>query len=146
MKTPLENIAEWFNTLPVTYRQAVAVEVATLMPGMEPNISNPFYHRQFIARISEPQSDKMKEAGLVISLKALIGNIIATRTRENEDWEKAEKELKEAAELTGSCSLAEHAYQKQIQYRQWTAIRESWQAMASQALSDEALRQWCKTL
>lgn len=113
---------------------------------MEPNISNPFYHRQFIARISEPQSDKMKEAGLVISLKALIGNIIATRTRENEDWEKAEKELKEAAELTGSCSLAEHAYQKQIQYRQWTAIRESWQAMASQALSDEALRQWRKTL
>lgn len=33
MKTPLENIAEWFNALPVTYRQAVAVEVATLMPG-----------------------------------------------------------------------------------------------------------------
>ncbi len=146
MKTPLENIAEWFNALPVTYRQAVAVEVATLMPGMEPNISNPFYHRQFIARISEPQSDKMKEAGLVISLKALIGNIIATRTRENEDLEKAEKDMQEAAELTGSWSLAEHAYQKQIQYRQWTAIRESWQAMASQALSDEALRQWRKTL
>ncbi len=133
MKTPLENIVEWFNALPVTYRQAVAVEVATMMPGMQPNISNPFYYKQFIAKISEPQSDEMKEAELVISLKALIEDIITTRTKENEEWEKQEKELKEAAELTGSCSLAEHAYHKQIQYRQWKAIRESWQAMVSQA-------------
>ena len=50
MKTPLENIVEWFNALPVSYRQAVAVEVASMMPGMEPNISNPFYHKQFIAK------------------------------------------------------------------------------------------------
>lgn len=54
MKTPLENIVEWFNALPVSYRQAVAVEVASMMPGMEPNISNPFYHKQFIAKISDP--------------------------------------------------------------------------------------------
>lgn len=145
MKTPLENIVEWFGALPVSYRQAVALEVAIMMPGMEPNISNPFYHRKFIAGISEPQADRMKEAGLVISLKALIEDIIATRTKENENWEHMEKELKEAAELTGSCSLAEHAYQKQIQYKQWTAIRESWEAMATQALSQQALSNWRKT-
>ena len=85
MKTPLENIVEWFNALPVSYRQAVAVEVASMMPGMEPNISNPFYHKQFIAKISEPQPDRMKEEGLVVSLKALIEDIITVRTNETEN-------------------------------------------------------------
>ena len=146
MNTPLENIVEWFNALPVSYRQAVAVEVASMMPGMEPNISNPFYHKQFIAKISEPQPDRMKEEGLVVSLKALIEDIITVRTKENENWEQMEKELKEAAELTGSCSLAEHAYQKQIQYKQWTAIRESWKAMAAQSLTYQALCLWRKAL
>ena len=146
MKTPLENIVEWFNALPAPYRQAVALEVAAMMPGMEPNIGNPFYHKEFIARISEPCSDKMKEAGLVVVLKALIEDIITTRTKENEGWEKEEKELKEMAELTGSCSLAEHAYQRQIQHKQWTAIRESWKTMAAQSLTYQALCLWRKTL
>lgn len=144
MKTPLENIVEWFNALPVTYRQAVALEVAAMMPGMEPNFCNPFYHKEFIARISEPQPDRMKEAGLVVSLKALIEDIITTRTKENEGWEKMEAELKEMAELTGSCSLAEQAFQKQSQYKQWTAIRESWKTMAAQSLSYQALCHWRK--
>lgn len=138
MKSSLENIIDWFNALPVTYRQAVAVEVAAMMPGMTPNISNPFYHRQFIAAIAEPQPDKSKEAGYLVCLKALIENIIATRTKENEGWETMQKELKEMAEITGSCSYAEDAYSKQIQYKQWAAIRESWEVMVAQSLAGEA--------
>lgn len=146
MKSPLENIIDWFGGLPVTYRQAVAVEVAAMMPEMTPNFSNPFYHRQFIEKISQPQADKSKEIGLVICLKALIEDIITTRTKENEGWETMQRELKASAELTGSCSDAEAAYSREIQHKQWTAIRETWKTMAAQSLTYQALCLWRKAL
>lgn len=145
MKTPLENIVEWFNALPVSYRQAVAVEVASMMPGMEPNISNPFYHKRSSPKSVNPARQDERR-GACRFPESPVEDIITVRTKENENWEQMEKELKEAAELTGSCPLPEHAYQKQIQYKQWTAIRESWKAMAAQSLTYQALCLWRKAL
>lgn len=146
MKSPLENIIDWFNALPVTYRQAVAVEVAAMMPGMNPNFSNPFYHRQFIAQISEKQTDKLKEAGLVICLKALLEDVISTHLGVDEDWDTRQKELKEMAEITGSCSIAEEAFLQQAQHKQWSVISETWKAMSRQSLNDQTMGLWRKNL
>ena len=130
MKTPLENILDWLNALPVTYRQAVALEVAAMLPDMEPNFCNPFYHREFIAKITQPLPEKEGEAKRVATLKNLIAHIIAAKTKENEEWETMQASVKEMAEVTGSCSLAEQAFLQQSQYKQWTFIRETWETMA----------------
>lgn len=142
MKSPLENIIDWFGALPVTYRQAVALEVAAMMPDMKSKFSNPFFHKEFMAKISQPQADKSKEIGLVICLKALIEDIISIHTKECEDWDTMQKELKEMAQLTGSCSIAEEAFHKESQHKQWTVIRETWEAMAGESLTSQAFSLW----
>ena len=143
MTTPYDSFIEWFGRLPLKYRQDLASEIASLLPGMDVNP----YHRKFLDDFSA-QLDTIRkkgfreEYGLILCLKTLTDHIVTEKNKDNSGWEKEKAELDEMVKMTGSCSMATHASELAMQYSQWKAIGEMWQELANGPLTPQAIENW----
>ncbi|EEO27468.1 hypothetical protein OFAG_00621 [Oxalobacter formigenes HOxBLS] len=143
MTTPFDAFIDWFGKLPLKYRQDLASEVASLLPGIEVNP----YHRKFLDDFSG-QLDRIRkkghreEYGLLLCIRAVIDRIVESKNRENEGWEKEKEALDELAKITGSCSIAVQASEKAMQYSEWKAIGEKWNELVDQSLTQDAIERW----
>ncbi len=143
MTTPYDSFTEWFGRLPLKYRQDLASEIASLLPGMDVNP----YHRKFLDDFSAQleairKKGLREEYGLILCLKTLTEHIVTEKNRDNSGWEKEKAELDEMVKMTGSCSMATHASELAMQYSQWKAIGDMWQELAGTALTQQAIENW----
>ena len=147
MTTPLEQFFDWFDHLPVKYRQDLAFEVGTLLPGVDVNPYDRKFLENFINQLDNLKKPGVaKEYGLLLCIKTVIDAVVTAKKHEGESWLREKKMLDDMAQRTGSCAIALQASVQATQATQWTALAEKWQTLASQTLSPENLEQWYRSV
>ena len=147
MTTPLAHFVDWFNRLPLKYRQDLAFEMGTLLPGIDVNPYDRKFLENFIHQLDDLKKPGVaKEYGLLLCIKTVIDAIVTTKKLEGEAGLREKAMLDDMAQLTGSCAIALQASTQAMQAAQWTALAEKWQTLATQTLSQENIEQWYRSV
>lgn len=141
MSSPLDEIINWFKSLPPVQQIDVAFLVSS-MPGLNADSSSEEMASTFIDQITELRNGKVREQALILCLKALIENLIISRRSDPDGWKTTKAMLEQLSKEKDNSTFAKMAERKEFEGAQWVSSCKKWNEMARVHLTDEKIDYW----
>lgn len=144
MESPIQNIIDWYLSLPKIQRTDIAVDIGVPYPGfrgLSTLISN-CKESDFIEILQNSMECKHTEVGMAILLREAVEFSVISNRSNPDNWKKSETIMRSIAENHNDTTFSDAADQKKIQEQQWKTSFDKWQQVKINFLNDEYLNQY----
>lgn len=148
MNSPLENFLVWFNSLPSSHRQDIAMIIVSTMPGFTTVYSLERLEElesDFINYVKSVSGSHHTEVGVVLALTASIDFFIASkRSDAKKSTDNGEHFYQLMYEKTASDQWLQKKEEAQFAAKAWEKSCKKWKDIKDTKLSYEILNAYLK--
>jgi hypothetical protein len=143
MSSPIESFIQWFESLPISHRQDIAVMVGMYCPGFGKvgiQTETEELSTLFAENVREYQDANFKEFGAVLSLRSFIQIMFIDRRSDRTGWKDTQGVLSSLAKSKKSEKFERMANEVPFKAEQWIATCEKWNKLVASDLSDDSIK------
>jgi hypothetical protein len=141
MKSPIDHLVAWYESLPLDHRHDTAFLVSCC-PGFElqqDDLDREVVTARFVERVLSYRGG-LREYGAAVALRAFIQMCIIDKRSSRDGWEETESMLAELGETHDSETFRTKAAETRFRGEQWITSCEKWTKLVAGPLSDEAIK------
>lgn len=141
MSSPIVLFIEWYESLPVSHRQDIAILVGTYCPGFDKvgiDTEIDTLPQLFAETLRDYQDGSLRELGAVLSLRSFIQCVFIDKRSDRSDWKDTQSML---SSLAFESETFKHLA-KEIPFKaeQWIVTCEKWSKLVASGLSDQNIK------
>lgn len=145
MESPLENVIEWYESLPITQRQDIGAIIGMSCPGFgDLGISTELEEipKKFVISLKQCFESRQKEVGMVLLVRSAVNFFFIRKRSDPSSSKESESILRKLAKEKDSETFERSANAKQFEGQQWKSTCEKWNRLIDETLNDEYLDEY----